>query len=239
VSRGALAGAPLRVSLHARRGDRDATWLGHNLRHGNWHAADDILNAMRGVDNLAASCGVERRTISVHTEPKNNADLGKLAWPTTPNSTFQLFKTNSLPVDFAVMLASDVFVGAPSSLSYALNDLRFTLRKTQVYDVHHKEVCAPVRLASGTIASGEMRQNSERCETIHVTERCGTFPRGALCCPLQPAQSGLGWLLCVDAASRPNPLPRHVGIRPRSTRGPLGAAAVPGRRERVPRRGRL
>ncbi|KAJ1452161.1 hypothetical protein M885DRAFT_528050 [Pelagophyceae sp. CCMP2097] len=181
VSHGALVGAPLHISLHARRGDRDAMWLGHNLRHGNWHAADDILNAMRGVDNLAASCGVERRTISVHTEPKNNADLTKLAWPTTQNSTFQLFKTNSLPVDFALMLNSDVFIGAPSSLSYALYDLRFTLRKTQVYDVHHKEVCAPVRPQFAGDANAylveadfELRWNGTNFEGFNESN-CGTL----------------------------------------------------------------
>ena len=166
------------LTIHARRGDRDEDWvkkMGVDVT--------SLTAVVRGLFDATSPCFAgEKMTwkVSAHSEEgANSADLDMLSAENllslkndTRESAFNInltvFRDNSLVKDLAMMLASDIFIMGPSSLSVLVEGMRIHISNQTggitVHDVRiNKATLGPSKAQYvGDLAGTRMEPSSIR-----------------------------------------------------------------------------
>ena len=169
------------IAVHARRGDRKQDWL---LKWGG--DSESIVRMIAAVESAAAKCGMTGWNVTVHSEPDKAGELEKLEWKPAPSGSSpsrRLHTTNSLVLDFAMMVSSDVFILSSSGLSSLISIMRSSFLDgggASILDVRLKILKAqyaddPI---SSTLETNQARWNKTRlldslpdCKTLFPTNR--------------------------------------------------------------------
>ena len=209
------------LSVHARRGDRLDQWV--KKFGGDARSITAIVDGILKATSRCSALNNATWTVSVHTEADNSEDLDNINISNTnaTNVKFTVHRSNSLVKDLAMMISSDVFVMAPSSLSVLVEGMRMHLSNqtggVTVHDVRIKlATLAPSKAQYiGDLAGTRMEPSAVRWSGNRSAPVVGFLDTAGLSCATVFGTLQNRPKMCSSLRYSVSPWKNHEYITPR------------------------